>query len=427
MSELKIKPLEWYTETRIVKDLIPYEYNPRTLSKAKKEKLKASLEKFNLAEIPVINTDNIVVAGHQRLKVLLELGRGEESIDVRVPSRPLTEEELKEYNVRSNLGYGEWDIDALNEHFESLDFESIGFDPEDLKIPSFEFMKDYSVEEEPEPDLELPSDPKFKEGDFLELQSLDKSITHRVICADSRKSDTYLKLMDEHADLVLTDPPYNVNYEGKTKDKLKIKNDNMGKDAFNSFLENFYSSIFQFTKAGSGIYVFHADSEWSAFRHGFVEAGFYLAQSLVWLKDQFVLGRQDYHWIHEPILYGWKPGQAHNWCGDRKQSTVIQFDKPKQSEEHPTMKPVDMLVYLLKNSSKQLQVILDSFLGSGSTLIACEQSWRQCRGVELDPRFIEVIVNRWVAYMKANGLQFQVLLNGEIYDVDNESNGEESS
>lgn len=417
MKELKTKPLEWYTEQRVINDLIPYEFNPRKLTREKKQKLKDSLEKFNLAEIPVINTDNVVVAGHQRIKVLLELGRGSEVIDVRVPSRPLNEDELKEYNVRSNVGYGEWHLELLTEHFESLDFEEVGFDPKDLKIPSFEFLNDYSDESEGDPILEIPKETIFKDGDLIELQSISKNIKHVVFCGDSTKKESYSKILQgEKTDLNLTDPPYNVNYEGKTKDKLTIQNDNMETEAFNSFLEGFYSALFEFTNEGAGIYIFHADSEWNAFRTNFVQSGFYLSQSLVWLKDNFVLGRQDYHWKHEPILYGWKPGKAHNWHGDRKQSTVIQFEKPKQNTEHPTMKPVDMLIYLIKNSTKQEHIVCDSFLGSGSTLIACEQSWRQCRGIELDPRFIDVIVNRWLMYMKGNNLEYRILVNGEVYE-----------
>jgi DNA modification methylase len=358
MNDLLLAPLEWSTEKRKVKDLIPYEYNLRKLSEDKKQKLRESLEKYNLAEIPAINTNDVIIAGHQRVVVLMEIGRGEDLIDVRVPNRELTD-----------------------------------FEPE------------------------LPKVPITVLGDAYEMRSIQKKLVHRVICGDSRITTVYDVLLEGKLfDLLLTDPPYNVNYTGGTKDKLQIENDNMTSADFYTFLFEFYKSACDHTKPGGGIYVFHADSEGANFRNALKDSGFKLAQCLIWLKNGIVMGRQDYQWKHEPCLYGWKEGAAHNWYSDRKQTTIIEFDKPLRSEDHPTMKPVGLFAYLLKNSSKQGDIVGDSFLGSGTTLIACEMSWRQCRGIELDPRYVDVDVRRWVKYMRENHLEFELLRNGVVLD-----------
>jgi DNA modification methylase len=195
--------------------------------------------------------------------------------------------------------------------------------------------------------------------------------------------------------LILTDPPYNVNYEGGTKDKLKIENDNLTETEFYNFLLDSFRNMFEVAKFGCPIYVFHADTEGLNFRNAFKSVGFKLAECLIWAKNKFVMGRQDYQWKHEPILYGWKEGAAHYFINDRSQSTVLEFDKPNKNEDHPTMKPIDLLVYLIKNSSKENQLILDLFGGSGSTLIAAEQTNRICYTMELDPKYCDVIVRRW--------------------------------
>jgi len=431
MNDLLLAPLEWSTEKRKVKDLIPYEYNPRILSEEKKKKLKESLEKFNLAEIPAINTDNKIVAGHQRVVVLLEIGKGDDDIDVRVPNRPLTEQEFKEYNIRSNVSVGEWDLDILNSIFEDIDLLSLGLNVDDIPLPQDTVPDHLQNEAEEDFDPEPPKEPISVLGDVYEFRSLQKKLVHRIVCGDSTSAEVYAILLNgEQFQLIVTDPPYNINYEGGTKDKLKILNDNMSSDDFYTFLFGFYRECFLNAIPGASIYVFHADTEGINFRKALKDAGFKLSQCLVWLKNSIVMGRQDYQWKHEPclhgevpvpdvlehdpVLYGWKEGAAHSWYSDRKQTTILEFARPFRSKEHPTMKPIDMIIYLIKNSSKQREIVGDSFSGSGTTLIACEMSWRQARVIELDPRFVDVNVKRWVKYMRDNELQYEVLKNGEL-------------
>lgn len=409
-----MEKLEWYTEKRKVKDLIPFEYNPRILTDERKEKLRRSLERFNLAEIPAINKDNIILAGHQRVKVMLELNMGEDVIDVRVPNRMLSETEMKEYNVTSNISVGFWDLDILDEAFADIDLLGLGLDVSAIDIPEPDLSR-FQKEEEFEFDPEPPSDPVTVKGDIYEFKSLAKGLIHRVHCADSTRIEDWHKTMDsKQADLLLTDPPYNVDYTGGTKEKLKIENDSMSDSDFFSFLEAFYSCAFTYLSEGSPFYIFHADSEGANFRRALTKVGFKLAQCLVWVKNTMVMGRQDYHWMHEPILYGWKLGSAHNWYSDRKQKTVLTFDKPMRNAEHPTMKPLDILEYLIGNSSKAKDLVVDGFLGSGSTLIACEKSLRNCFGHEMGANYCDVIVRRWVKYMIDNNNEFEVLRNGSL-------------
>lgn len=419
MSRTKeiISPLEWYTLQRRVSDLIPCDFNPRSISSEELDRLSASLQKFNLVEIPVVDQDNIIIAGHQRIAALFLLNRENELIDVRVPNRKLTEEEFKEYMLRSNIQNGEFDWAKIEEFFHDVDLEDIGMD-----LGAFdEFLKQNSiVPEEDEGDFEpiLPKTPISQIGDVYEFRSTQKDIAHRLICGDSTHSESYVKLLDgKKLNLVITDPPYNVNYEGGTKEKLKIQNDNMDDASFKTFLYMFYQECFIHSELGAPIYVFHADSEGANFRMALKESGYKLSQCLVWVKNSIVLGRQDYHWKHEPILYGWKEGKAHPWYSDRKQSTTIEFDKPLRNAEHPTMKPVDLVAYFIKNSSMQRQSVGDPFSGSGSTIIACEKTWRNGYGVELDPRFVDVTLKRWVLYMQDNELSYEVFKNG--YKLEN--------
>lgn len=409
-----LAPLEWHNEKRKVKDLIPFEYNPRILTEDKKQKLIKSLEKFNLAEVPAINTNNKIIAGHQRVKILLHLNRGEEVIDVRVPNRELTEEEFKEYNITSNVPAGFWDVDVLEEHFADIDLESLGLFVGDLDLPDDIIPEEFKEEEEKEFDPEPPVVPITQEGDIYELRSSKKGLVHRIICGDSTSKEVFKTLLgEEKINLTVTDPPYNVDYTGGANQKRdKIANDKMNKDSFYQFLFNFYSQAFEFSEDGAPIYVFHADTEGVNFRSALVDAGFKFSQCLIWKKNSIVMGRNDYHWLHEPCLYGWKQGAAHPWYSDRKQRTVLEFDRPNKSVEHPTMKPVELLSYLITNSSRQREIVFDGFLGSGSTLISCEKLWRACRGIELDPKYSDVEVRRWITYMQENDLEFQIIKNG---------------
>ncbi|MES2813212.1 MAG: DNA modification methylase [Bacteroidota bacterium] len=413
MDNTLIAPLEWRTEQRLVKELVPYDYNPRKLTEEKRSLLIRSIEKFNLAEIPAVNTDNVIIAGHQRVKVMMDIGRGDEVIDVRVPSRTLTELEFKEYNITSNVPVGFWDVEILEAHFGDVDLETLGLFLADIEIPGDAFGDEGENEEEQDFDPTPPKEAITVIGDVYDFVSTQKGIVHRLVCGDSTQNETYKRLGPEEFDLVVTDPPYNVNYEGGTKAKLKIENDNMSSGDFYTFLYLFYQEAFLKAKPGAGIYVFHADSEGDNFRRALKESGYKLSQCLIWLKNSIVMGRQDYHWKHEPCLYGWKEGAAHNWYSDRKQSTILEFDKPLRNEEHPTMKPLELFSYLIKNSSKQRDIVADPFGGSGTTLISCEKTWRQARVIELGANYADVHVKRYIKYMRDNNLQFEIVKNGQ--------------
>jgi DNA modification methylase len=411
-----LTPLEWHNAQRRVRDLVPYEFNPRILEEAGRARLLASIMKFNLAEVPAVNLDNIVLAGHQRLRILLDLGRGEELIDVRMPNRLLTELEVKEYNVTSNVGAGVWDYQSLVDNFSDIDLGALG---DMTLLNGLEALQQSILNalpaEEAEVDLTPPVDPVSVLGDVYEFESEGLALVHRLVCGSSIDSLVVETALGPGvlADIVNTDPPYNVAYEGKTKDALRIENDNMGDNDFYQFLRDFYTNCFAFMRPGAPIYVFHADSEGANFRQAFKDAGLKLSQCLIWKKQQFVMGRQDFHWQHEPILYGWKEGAAHTWCSDRKQTTVLEFDRPSRNAEHPTMKPTEILQYLLECSSKLGAICFDGFSGSGSLLVTCEMTGRQARVVELDPRYVDVNVRRWVKFMRDNGRRFTVSRNGE--------------
>lgn len=426
MSEL-LAPLEWYTVQRKVSELIPCDFNPRQITDEELNRLKVSLERFNLVEIPAIDLDNTLLAGHQRVAAMFLLGRGEESIDVRIPNRKLSEDEFKEYMLRSNIHNGEFDWSKIEEFFQEIDLEGIGMDMGAYD----EFLKENSSlppESEGEFDPQLPVIPVTVEGDLYELVSDQKGIKHTFLCGDSTTVDNYGKILgDAKINLMVTDPPYNVDYQGGTKDKLKIKNDKMSNDNFYRFLYDFFVNSYVFSHPGAPAYIFYSDSEAINFRSAMQDAGYKISSTLIWVKNQFVLGRLDYHMQHEPVLfceetqpendhqsiiYSWNKEGAHPWYSDRKQSSVLNFDKPLRNADHPTMKPVDLIGYLIKNSSRQTEIVFDGFLGSGSTLIASEMNWRKCHGFELDPRFADVIIRRWVTYMRENKLSFSVLRNG---------------
>ena len=239
---------------------------------------------------------------------------------------------------------------------------------------------------------EVPTDaePRVQYGDVWMLGK------HVLMCGDSTKAEDVARLMDgEQADLWLTDPPYNVDYEGKTQDALKIANDSMSDGDFLQFLKDAFTAAVAHIKDGGSYYVWHSDSEGLNFRLAIREAGLLLKQTLIWNKNSIVLGRQDYQWKHEPCLYGWKQGAGHRWYGDRKQTTVLDFDKPLKSTEHPTMKPLALFAYLCQQSSKAGDVVLDTFGGSGTTIMVCEQLNRKARVMEIDPHYCDIIIKRW--------------------------------
>ena len=412
--------IEWHNETRLIGDLKDHEKNPRVLTKDQMKQLKASFKKFGYCEVVAINLDNTILAGHQRTRTMKILKMDKKPIDVRVPNRMLTPEECDEYLIRSNKNTGEWDYDMLANQWDVDKLIDWGFTEEELsyKNPTNVEAEDDGFEEE------LPPEPFTKPGDIYDLGR------HRIICGSATNHDDILKLCDdESVDLVLTDPPYNVAYTGGTAEKLTIKNDNMSAEDFSELLRDFYVNAYLCLKPGGGIYVFHADSEGEKFRKYFRESGLKMTQCLIWLKNSLVLGRQDYQWQHEPclfggkeytdhdpVLYGWREGDKHKWYNNRKQTTLLKFDRPTRNKEHPTMKPIPMLGYLINNSTKPNDCVIDFFLGSGSTLIACEQVGRRCVGSELDPKYCDVIVDRYMAYKKSKGEVIEMKLNGVAWN-----------
>ena len=374
-----------------IENLKPAEYNPRKDLKPEDEeyqKIVRSINEFGYVDPIIVNKDLTVIGGHQRLKVLKEQGYTEIECNV----VDLDKDKEKALNLALNKISGEWDNDKLEQLLAELreadiDMDITGFSNDEID----DILKDAIGSQEDDFDiddaLEEIDEPITKKGDIWILGN------HKLMCGDSTKEEDVLKLMNkEEADLIITDPPYNVNYEGTAG---KIENDNMSETEFFNFLLDSFRNMYKVTKAGASAYIFHADTEGLNFRTAFKAVGFKLAQCLVWVKNTFVMGRQDYHWRHEPILYGRKEGCAHYFIDDRSQSTVLEYDKPTKSEEHPTMKPIDLIIRLIKNSSKENNLILDLFGGSGSTLISAEQTKRICYTMELDPKYCDVIIKRW--------------------------------
>lgn len=373
--------------------LIPADYNPRKDLKpgdAEYEKLKRSIKEFGYVE-PIIwnKTTGNVVGGHQRLKVLL--ADGVKEIDCVVVE--FDSEKEKALNIALNKVSGEWDRDKLTALISDLQAEDFdvtitGFDLAEIDELFKDTLQDGVKDDDFDVDNELQKPAITKLGDLWLLGK------HRLVCGDSTISDTYDLLMDGNmANLVVTDPPYNVNYEGAAG---KIKNDNMDADKFYQFLLDAFTLTERVMAKDASIYVFHADTEGLNFRKAFSDAGFYLSGTCIWKKQSLVLGRSPYQWQHEPILFGWKKKGKHAWYSDRKQSTIWEFDKPRKNSDHPTMKPVPLVAYPILNSSLTGCVVLDPFGGSGSTLIACEQTDRVCYTVELDEKFCDVIVKRYI-------------------------------
>mgnify|MGYP000937840291 CR=1 FL=1 len=373
--------------------LSPAEYNPRKDLKpgdAEYEKLKRSIQEFGYVE-PIIwnKSTSHVIGGHQRLKILMDLGYTE----VECVVVDMSEEKEKALNIALNKISGAWDQEKLAlliTDLQGTDFDVslTGFDLAELDDLFKDSLKDGIKDDDFDVDSELKKPAITKLGDTWRLGP------HRLVCGDSTKQETFTQLMDgKQANLVVTDPPYNVNYEGTAG---KIKNDNMGNEAFYQFLlESFQNMEAVMTKDAS-IYVFHSDTEGLNFRKAFSDAGFYLSGTCIWKKQSLVLGRSPYQWQHEPVLFGWKKSGKHNWYADRKQTTIWEFEKPKKNADHPTMKPVALIAHPILNSSLSNCIVLDPFGGSGSTLIACEQTGRICYTIELDEKYCDVIVKRYI-------------------------------
>ncbi|WP_077852854.1 site-specific DNA-methyltransferase [Clostridium felsineum] len=373
-----------------ISKLVPYANNSRTHSKDQIKKLQSSLREFGFVNPILIDRKYNIIAGHGR--VLAAKEDGLETVPC-VFVDHLTEAQKKAYIIADNRLAEDagWDKDLLSIELESLkelefDIDLLGFDAAELNtlLNSAEDVKedDFDVEEE------LKNPPLSKQGDLWILGR------HRLICGDSTKSETYVKLMEgKKANLIVTDPPYNVKYEGTAG---KIQNDNLSSDAFFNFLFDSFSNMEKVLAADGSIYVFHADTEGLNFRKAFADSGFYLSGTCIWKKQSLVLGRSPYQWQHEPILFGWKKTGKHQWYSDRKQTTIWEFNRPSKNADHPTMKPVALIAYPIGNSSLTNSIVLDPFGGSGSTLIACEQTDRICYTVELDEKFCDVIVKRYI-------------------------------
>lgn len=380
-------------EKKKVIDLVPADYNPRKDLKPgdkEYEKLKRSIDEFGYVDPLIWNKrTSRLVGGHQRLKVLKDMGIDE--VDVVVVD--MDEEKEKALNVALNKISGDWDKDKLmllitDLQGEDFDVSLTGFDPEELDDLFKDDMKDGVKDDNFDVNKELKKPTMTKPGDLWQLGE------HRLLCGDSTKEESYNLLMaGKQANLVITDPPYNVNYQGSAG---KIKNDNMKDDAFYQFLLAAFTNMEKSMADDASIYVFHADTEGLNFRKAFSDAGFYLSGTCIWVKQSLVLGRSPYQWRHEPILFGWKKKGKHCWYAGRKESTIWEFDKPKKNKDHPTMKPIPLLAYPIMNSSMTNSIVLDPFGGSGSTLIACEQTKRICRTIELDEKFCDVIVKRYI-------------------------------
>ena len=423
-------------ERRSIDDLNPAEYNPRKRLQPgdeEYERLKTSIETFGYVDPIIINADGTVIGGHQRLFVLRDLGYSEADVAV----VDLSKADEKALNIALNKISGEWDEEKLAEIFAELDAEGYdlsltGFDEDELAGLLSGTDADFVDMEKADEDVPEPADePYSRPGDIWHLGN------HRLICGDSTDRATYDRLLaGESVQLVVTDPPYNVDYEGSAG---KIMNDSMDSASFRAFLNDMYSAVAAVSEPGAGAYIFHADGEGVAFREEFERAGFLLKQCLIWVKNSFVLGRQDYQWRHEPILYGWKDGAAHYFTDKRNLATVIDesgrpepgnmsredleelvsilydavedeptsiiyCDKPLRNAEHPTMKPTKLIAKLIENSSKVGWIVLDPFGGSGSTLIAAEATGRKARLIELDPKFCDVIVKRYASVTGKNDI-----------------------
>ena len=384
-------------EERPLSDLHPAEYNPRVALAPEDEeykRIKRSIETYGYVDPIIINSDGTIIGGHQRYNVLLDLGYDTAHVVI----VDLDKNAEKALNVALNKISGEWDDEKLCDLLQDLDlsgydFSLTGFTRSELDGLQLKLGVGEAVEDEDfdvDKAVEECEKPVTKRGDLWIMGG------HRLLCGDARNVDDMARLMGgAKADLLLTDPPYNVDYVGKTKDALKIDNDRMSNADFRAFLLEAFTAARQSMKAGAAFYIWHADSNGYDFRGACMDAGWKVRQCLIWEKDILVLGRQDYQWQHEPCLYGWNEGAGHAWYSDRKQTTILRFDKPTRSKEHPTMKPVPLFGYLVQNSSKPGDIVLDPFSGSGTTVIAAEQLDRTAYAMELNERYCDVIVKRW--------------------------------
>jgi DNA modification methylase len=372
--------------------LIPFAKNSRTHDDAQVAQIAASIREFGFTNPVLIDEANGIIAGHGRVMAARKLKMAEVPC---IRLSHLSDAQKRAYVIADNklaLNAG-WDEAMLK--LELADLKALDFD---LDLTGFNtaeidaLLAEKGTEGLTDPDdtPEPPVEPVTRLGDVWVCGQ------HRVMCGSSLEMTAMERLCgDQRVDMLLTDPPYNVAYTGKTKDALTIQNDSMGDEAFRTFLRDAFVTADAMLKPGAVFYIWHADSEGYNFRGACKDAGWQVRQCLIWQKNSMVMGRQDYHWQHEPCLYGWKDGAGHLWASDRKQTTLLKFDRPSRSEDHPTMKPVALFEYQLLNNTKGGDIVLDSFGGSGTTLIAAEKNGRIARIMELDPKYVDVIVKRW--------------------------------
>lgn len=388
-----------------ITEITPYERNPRNNDNAV-DAVAASIREFGWRAPIVVDKDRVVICGHTRLKAAKRLGLAEVPVHI---AADLTPEQIQAYRIADNKTgeIAEWNFDLLPLEIKELqeadfDLSLLGFDTDELDKLLNCGANDTVADGETDPDAvpEKPDEPISRRGKIYRLGG------HLLMCGDATNAADVGKLTgDAEADLWLTDPPYNVAYE--SSNGLTIENDDMSDSAFREFLKTAFGNVKARLKPGASFYIFHADSEGYNFRGACHDVSLQVRQCLIWKKNSLVLGRQDFKWIHEPVLYGWKEGAAHRWFSDFSQTTVMEFAKPRCNDVHPTMKPVEMLVYLVKNSSKRGETVIDTFGGSGSTLIACEQTGRQCRIMELDEKYCDVIRKRWAEFVHGEGCDWQ--------------------
>lgn len=383
-KELQLVPLE---------KLIPYINNARTHSSEQIKKLRSSLREFGFINPVIIDRDYGVIAGHGRILAAKEENMKEVPC---VFADHLNEAQKKAYIIADNrmaLDAG-WDEELLRIEIESLQADSFdigltGFDEKEI-ADLFSDRKEAEIEED---DFDLTK--ALEKAAFVERGDIWKVGRHTLMCGDATsKEDVELLMGEKKANLILTDPPYGVSF--KSSSGLTIQNDSIKDEEFYTFLLQAFSCIASHLEQGGSGYIFHADTEGLHFRKAFIDAGFHLAGVCIWVKNALVLGRSDYQWQHEPVLYGFLKNGKHSWYSDRKQTTIWNFDKPKRNENHPTSKPLDLLSYPIRNSSQENAIVLDTFGGSGSTLMACEKTNRICYTMELDEKYASVILRRYV-------------------------------
>lgn len=376
-TELKIEQVK-------LEKIKPYKNNAKKHPEEQVANVAESIKTLGWRQPIVLDVNNVIIIGHGRYLAAKRLGLKLAPCHY---AKDLTAEQVKKLRLLDNkLNESEWDLDLLKLDAKGLDFSEYDLDWGGV----FNGEEKPEIEEDEVPDVDEKAEPITQLGDIWKLGE------HRLMCGDSTDKETVEKLMDgAKADLLVTDPPYNVAYEGKTEEQLTIENDSMSGEEFRAFLRSAFERVFEHLKAGGAFYVWYASREHINFETALNEAGLQVREQLIWVKNSLVLSRQDYHWKHEPCLYGWKDGAPHNWYSDRSQTTVLEFNRPSRNGEHPTMKPLDLIGYQIQNSSKKKDIVLDLFGGSGSTLIACEQLNRRCRTMELDPKYCDVIIKRW--------------------------------